>query len=205
MTNKLALFTQQVHTQYEVKVCKITEIKCRGEHLSKIWGGKCGPHWNLVVDSLCNFGIDVAYPQAISVMGHTLWNDGGIFHCPCCRRHVYSVGGRNRRQGMKKQRWVNVWVNYKPLGLFWAQWQHTCKKCASLNTVWLTWLSKSIWNIKNIGSPISPTVLLLLHQDIKFSVCAETLNLCFIITQLTLHKYVAQTPTVGGESSGSIK
>lgn len=41
--------------------------------------------------SLCDFGINVANPQAVSIMRRTLCNNGGIFHSLCCRRHVYPV------------------------------------------------------------------------------------------------------------------
>ena len=47
------------------------------------------------VYSLCDPGINVADPQAVPFLGHTLWDDGGIFHRLCCRRHVYP--GRGRR------------------------------------------------------------------------------------------------------------
>lgn len=41
--------------------------------------------------SLCDFGIDVANPQAVSVMCRALCKNGSIFHSLCGRRHVYPV------------------------------------------------------------------------------------------------------------------
>lgn len=41
--------------------------------------------------SLCDFGVDVADPQAVSLMGHALGDDGGVLHGPRCRRHECSA------------------------------------------------------------------------------------------------------------------
>lgn len=51
----------------------------------------CSGHLHVDKHSLGDFGVDVADPQAVSLMGHTLGDDGGVLHGPRCRRHECSA------------------------------------------------------------------------------------------------------------------
>lgn len=68
-------------------------------------------------------------------MGHALRDDGGIFHSPCCRRHVFSVG--DRWGGLNKKKRVSQ--KEKDLNLL----LHLCRrgiagfKAVPVSSLWL--------------------------------------------------------------------
>lgn len=73
-----------------------------------------------LIYSLCDFGIDVANPQAVSIMRRALCNDGGIFHRLCCRRHVYPVETRLKESCQKHLQFTYALYTWRCLGfLFW--------------------------------------------------------------------------------------
>lgn len=72
---------------------------------------KYSGHLHVDKYSLSDFGVDVADPQTVSLMGHALCNDGGVLHGPRCRRHECSALQADRCEVLRHDLQVTNMMN----------------------------------------------------------------------------------------------